>query len=575
MSKATFKMSIKGNFYTNLTLLMILIVGFLMPQCAKIVAPTGGPKDTLPPVLLHASPADSTLQFDQQKITFEFDEFIQLKDLRKQMIISPTPKKKPEIKSKLRMLTIDWINKDSLTPNTTYIVNLGDAVTDLNEGNVFKDFKYVFSTGDYLDSLEIRGKLIDARTGLPDSTALVMLYTNLKDSVVTLEKPLYYTRCKGDGSFTFENLPADTFKVFALKDGNGDLKYNGGDEPIAFLKNAIPLDSSISGILLSLFNENEPKEKEEKKEEKKKKGDLTYTTSLSSRLQDLKKPLVFTFNHSLKLLNKEAFTLQEDTTHKEIPFKLVQDTLFKEEIKVNIDSALNRDTTITRDTIIKKVNIEYDWKEDMQYRLLIDSAFATDDRDSVYAKTDTLTFKTKLKSDYGELILTFDTSAISKNKDREPETTISQPAQDSLIQDSSLWASESTNRLSIPSDSLQIAQDSLAIDSLPSFAEKDSSTSEKTSYQLIVELYKDDKMIYSAPLKGKTWRKAYLDPGKYQIRVVKDLNKNGKWDRGCYYCKEKRPPEQVYSFPDSYEVRANWENENPDLKIIFEEGSFE
>ncbi len=575
MSKSANTLFFRKKPLLRVLLVVIFCLGLLFSHCARIVAPTGGPKDTIPPELLTVTPPDSTLHFDAQEIVFEFNEFIQLKNLRKQMIISPTPKRNPEINYKLNTLTVDWINKDSLSPNTTYIVNLGNSVVDLNEGNVYKDFRYVFSTGDHLDSLEIHGRVIDARTGLPDSTGIVMLYNTLKDSVVYQDKPLYYVRCKGDGSFVFQNLPPGKFKIFALVDENGDLKYNGGEEAIAFLKNPIQLDTVESGYLLSLFHEHEPEEEEKKGGEKKKKGKLTFQTSLSSQMQDLKKPFVFSFNHPLKSLNKKAIRLQEDTTHQPVSFEMKFDSTFSKDLKVSVDSAGNRDTTILRDTAVNQVELYYDWKEEKKYRLLIDSAFAVDTLDSAYAKKDTIEFTTKAKSDYGRLILKFDTTNIykSKNKDTLPIQTA--PA----IEDSSV---SDTMNLPTPSQTdsslVAVADTSVTDSSLPDSsrliaAETPAATEQRdTSYQLVIELYKEDKMIYSAPLKGDTWKKAYLKPGEYKIRVVMDVNKNGKWDRGCYFCKEKKQPEKVYSLPHAYNVKANWDNENDDLKIKFETG---
>ncbi len=95
------------------------------------------------------------------------------------------------------------------------------------------------------------------------------------------------------------------------------------------------------------------------------------------------------------------------------------------------------------------------------------------------------------------------------------------------------------------------------------------------SYQLVIELYKNDEMIFSSPLEGNTWKKAYMDPGDYTVRVVKDVNFNGKWDRGCYYCKKKRQPEKVYSLPQKFTIRANWKNDFPDLEVKFENSSVE
>ncbi len=574
-------------------LLLLLLLGLLLPRCAQIVAPTGGPKDTLPPVLLSATPPDSTLHFNAETITFNFNEFIQLQDLQQQMIIAPNPDRRPEILAKLRTLTITWPENDTLKPNTTYIINMGNAIQDINEGNPIKGFRYVFSTGSYLDSLEIRGKVIQARTGLPDSTALVMLYTDQFDSVVTKQKPVYYTRCKGDGSFRFQNLPHDTFKVFALIDGNGDLQYGDSTEAIAFLKNPLVLNSVQSGLVLSLFKEKETVEQASAtgsapaptgKKEKEKKKELTFRTSLSGGQQDLMQPLELVFNAPLQSLDTAAIVLQEDTTFSPVAFRFGH-----------------------KDTLTSTVNLLYNWKENTPYRILIDSAFAVDTAGTAYAKKDTLRFTSKSKSDYGTLILHFDLNSL-KNADstgavdRLQADTSALKTTDSMAVDSGRLAGDSlppvdsaaawaghlqadTTALKT-TDSMAVDAGRLAGDSLPpvdsAAAWADSSgkplpgrslSGDTTGYQLVVELYKGEEMIYSAPLKGDTWTKAYLNPGDYKVRVVKDRNLNGKWDRGCYYCEEQRQPEPVYSMPEDFTIRANWKNDFPAREVKFEESA--
>lgn len=464
-----------------LVVLLLLWIAFAFPRCAQIVAPTGGPKDTLPPYLVRAVPPDSSLHFNSKKIELDFNKFIQLSDLSKQLIIAPTPKRQPQFRSKLRSLSITWF--DTLKPNTTYIINMGNAIEGINEGNQLKNFRYVFSTGSYLDSLEIRGKVITAKTGLPDSTAAVMLYTHTEDSVVSKEKPVYYARTSGDGSFLFQNLPHGTFKIFALDETNGDLEYDDTTEAIAFISQPLKVDSNINGITLLSFleKENVPKSSEATpappSKEKKKIKKLNVEVQLNGGQQDLNKPLVVNFETPLKEIDSSKIILQEDTTYHPVLFAFHEDTMHK------------------------SVQLAYQWKEDMPYRLILDSAFATDTSGLTLAKPDTVNFRSKSLSDYGTLTLHFDTS--------------------------------------------------------------------DTTNLYVVQLYLNDQMLYSTPIKGNTWKQGYLNPGTYQARILKDDNRNGKWDRGCYYCKEKRQPEQVYSIPEKFSVKANWDNDYTDLKFSF------
>lgn len=468
-------------FPVYLCIIFLFAIAFFFPRCAQIVAPTGGPKDTIPPHLVRAVPPDSSLHFNSKRIELYFSEFIQLSDLQKQLIIAPTPKRQPQFRSKLRTLSIEW--NDTLKPNTTYIINMGNAIEDVDEGNPLKNFRYVFSTGNYLDSLEISGRVITAKTGLPDSTASVMLYKNTDDSVVSKEKPIYYARTNGDGSFLFQNLPHGTFKIFALHDANGDLEYNDTTEAIAFLDKPLQVDSNITGINMLSFLEKEnipksaqevapPKEKGSEKSKK-----LQVSIQLNNGRQDLNKSLTLNFETPLKKIDSSDIILLEDTTHRPVVFAFREDT--------------------TR----KTVRLSYQWKEDMPYRLILDSAFATDTSGLTLTKPDTVNFTSKSLSDYGTLVLHFDKS--------------------------------------------------------------------DTTNQYVVQLFSSDQMLYSSPLKGNTWQQGYLDPGTYQVRILKDDNHNGIWDRGCYYCKEKRQPEQVYFIPDKFTVRANWSNDYKDLKFSF------
>jgi hypothetical protein len=178
--------------------------------CAQIGSPTGGPKDTSAPVLIKAIPSNNQTNFTGNKIILSFDEYVDLQDVQSNLLVSPSPKNNPSINSNLRTITIKL--KDSLLPNTTYAINFANAIKDINEGNVFKNFVYTFSTGAYIDSLKIDGKVMMAETGKIDSSLNVLLYKNASDTDVTTRRPDYVARLKGDGSFTFKNLP----KSFAI-----------------------------------------------------------------------------------------------------------------------------------------------------------------------------------------------------------------------------------------------------------------------------------------------------------------------------------------------------------------------
>src|ERR1700743_1545927 len=161
----------------------LLLLGLISsPGCANIIPPNGGPKDTIPPRLVSALPVDSVRHFAEKKIVLNFNEYIDGKDLRTELIVSPVPKVDPIIDAKLKVITIRI--KDTLQPNTTYSLNFGKGIKDVNEGNVFRNFTYVFSTGDTLDKAELTGNVLIANTGKADSSLVVMLHTSFDDSAV-------------------------------------------------------------------------------------------------------------------------------------------------------------------------------------------------------------------------------------------------------------------------------------------------------------------------------------------------------------------------------------------------------
>jgi len=177
--------------------------------CAQIGAPTGGPRDSIPPRLVSASPKLNSTNFKGNKITLTFDEYVGLEDVQGNVLVSPLPKINPIVDFKLKTVTVKL--KDSLLPNTTYAINFGNAIRDNNEGNPLKNFTYVFSTGNTIDSLQQSGKVIIAETGKADSSLVALLYRNANDSSVRKRKPDYIAKLRGDGSFTFINLSLGTF----------------------------------------------------------------------------------------------------------------------------------------------------------------------------------------------------------------------------------------------------------------------------------------------------------------------------------------------------------------------------
>ena len=376
------------------SLLIISICAFIITGscgCAQIGAITGGTKDTIPPTLVTAVPKVLSTNFTGNKITLTFDEYIdELQDVQANVLVSPYPKNNPEFKSKLKTLSIKL--KDSLLPNTTYSINFGNVIKDVNEGNILKNFTYVFSTGNIIDSLSLSGKLTLAETGKPDSTMIVMLYPNAVDSSVEKLKPTYIAFVKGNGSFTFNNLPAGNYNIYALKDGDGSKTYNSKTEGFAFLDKPITVSNNTAPVELYAYVEEKmnktpsssttkPKTAAQKK--------LKFSLAVAGQRQDLRENLVFDFNSAIKSLDTTKITLT-DTSFIPIP---------------NVSYLLDSN----------KVILKTKWAEDADYKIVINKYAVRDSSDSTIAKTDTIHFKTKREADYGNVVLRFNNIDLKKH----------------------------------------------------------------------------------------------------------------------------------------------------------------
>ncbi len=211
-----------------------LIIFAALQGCAKIGSPTGGVKDVMPPEYLSGIPENRSVNFTGKRVDINFNEYIQLKNQNTEVVISPPMKEKPLVRVREKSIRVSF-NED-LLPSTTYTLNFGNSISDLNEGNLLPDFEFVISTGNVIDSLSVTGKVVNAFTNEPDKDIrmMVMLYKNLSDSAPLVEIPRYYTRANEAGLFAINNIDADTFRIIALNDVNNNLKYDPGLEHIAF-----------------------------------------------------------------------------------------------------------------------------------------------------------------------------------------------------------------------------------------------------------------------------------------------------------------------------------------------------
>ncbi|HQV61491.1 MAG TPA: Ig-like domain-containing protein [Chitinophagaceae bacterium] len=384
-------------------LISILLISTISgPGCANIIPPQGGPRDTIPPVLLKSNPGDSSVNFSGNKITFFFDEFVEVQNAQENLLVSPLPKITPFVDSKLKEVTVKL--KDTLEPNTTYTLDFGNAIKDYTEGNVFKNFTYTFSTGKHIDSFELRGNVVLAETGKTDSTLIAILHTNPDDSAVVKDKPKYIARLDGKGNFYFKNLPEKTFYLYALKDEGGTRRYFGEKQLFAFADKPVSLQQKNEPVTLYAFAarqetqstttmlpsispgiRNKPGAATADKR-------LKYQTTLQNNQQDLLSQFEMIFEQPLKNLDSSGIRLYTDTTYQPAT-----------------------DYKFVKDSTNKKLTLIYEWKENTLYHLIMDKDLAEDSAGKKLLKTDTLSFNTKKKADYGALKIRFRNLDITRN----------------------------------------------------------------------------------------------------------------------------------------------------------------
>ena len=346
--------------------------------CANIVPPSGGPKDSLPPYLIAARPIDSALGVFPKEILVGFNEYITTTSIQENLIISPTLKNMPLIDARLNSIRIRIA--DTLLDNTTYSIQFGNAIKDVNEGNILKNFTYVFSTGNRLDTGKIKGKVVLAESGKVDSSFVVILHPAAKDSAIFKERPNYYTKLNGKGQFGFNFLPKGSYHIFVLPN-DYTKKYDDSTKFFAFLDSTISIETTKDSIQLYAFQgAKKPiklKSSSTIKSTKRTGATLKYSKDFDGSEQDILHPLHLTFETPIHFNDSFSIVLC-DTFNKKLAGA-----------NISIDSA-------HPETII----VSYPWKFSTKYRLIIPQASIKDSLNNILLKTDTLAFITKKEEAY-------------------------------------------------------------------------------------------------------------------------------------------------------------------------------
>ena len=526
-----------SNTYRLLYIPIVFLFLLSFTDCAKKGRPSGGLRDTIAPVILRSAPENFTTNFKNNEIRITFDEFIKLKDISKELIISPPLKYAPVITplSVSKVLKIKIL--DTLKDNTTYSFNFGNSILDNNEGNLFPNYKYVFSTGSYIDSLTLKGTAVDAllpKTDFPTTVALYQVDQSYKDSLVFLEKPTYITTTLDEtNNFELSNLKQGTYQLIALKEQTRNYTFQPKTDKIGFYKDliTIPTDSLFE---LRLFKE----------------------------VPDFKPT-----RPKLESSNRISFGYQG----KSEDYQITLLTQMEDDFQYQVLKQPGRDTLnfwfkpkVTKDSLVfvTKNKLQIDTTTVRFRELYSDSLRLTAINDRLISLGDTLKLKanTPLVAINSEKIsvVTKDSLAIdfvAQINTKENAAQIVFDKQEEQLYSITLRNGALTDYLSNTNDSIVYRQQ---VKPIADFASLNLTLDNADEFPLLIELIDEKfKVVKQTYLEANTpvFFK-HITPGKYFIRLIVDQNKNKIWDPGNFL--DKLAPEKVVYYPSIIELRANW-----------------
>ena len=578
------------------------LISFTLPLCCLLTSCavqgtlTGGTKDETPPRLdtLHSTPNFQT-HFQKQTIVLAFDEWVELKDVFTQVVISPPLAKRPTIERKKKTIQLEFDESEVLRDSATYVINFGQAIRDLSEGNP-APIVFVFSTGAYIDSLSVSGTVQDAFTGKPVENALFMLYENRADSVVRSERPFYFARTGKDGNFTVSNVKPGAFKAVALLDPNLNYHFDGESEQIAFLDSALVLkapppsvsDTTVADTLAPI-------------------APTVQDTLVADTLAPLPRPgstfsptpagpemvlRLFAEEKKLFLVLKEAkaygsvkLGFNREPYDAVITFDSVGQTIYREQVKdtillwyqLPVDTAWQ--VYIRQDTSMDTVQV----KRGLRAAFLQNNALIVEEIPNIPptgkhhpAKSMAIRFRHPLAAfDVSKIRLSEDTAKVAvgpfvRIDSPDPRTLqLTYPWKEGTAYQAQLLPGSVTDIFGLTtSDTLSR--------SITTGVHKDFGTLTLHLTKLNPEMSYFVKILGAGDALPASWRvrnKAVfkttlvaINPGTYNLEVVEDLDGNGRWTTGSYDL--HRQPERIFR-STLEEMRANWELDVA-VEVVFE-----
>ncbi|MGV0978609.1 Ig-like domain-containing protein [Empedobacter falsenii] len=533
------------NKTTRFSLLMLTIL--MVISCARQGSPTGGPKDETPPVFLKADPDTLATNVDVnlQEAIINFDEYILLKEYSKNVVVSPSfqipPIVTPQALAK-KYISIKF--QEPLLSNTTYSFNFGDAIQDFNENNKLSNFQYVFSTGSFIDSLKVTGRVNSSYDFKLPEKILVGLYkvdSTYKDSIILQKKPYYIARANDKGEYQLNYLASGKYKLIAFEDKVENVMYDYGKERLAFHNEPIELNANQQ-INLNLFNQKPAYRKPEASF--KQEGLIVFKTTGAT--DDV---TITPVGKEFKTAYIQKFPKQDSIN---FWFNPKVDTIvgksaklnFKVQHKDQIDevSALYSKSNTERKLEFKALN-DQKLAPNKPFKIQANAPIKSLDLSKIYVFKDTVSIPFKVSIDtVNAQNLNF---AFEKNLDEKFEVNIYPNALTDVL-------GEKNDTLAYP----------IKMGTRGDFGHLKLTLQNTPCKPFILQFLKTDKdftvieELYN-PANKNYFEFNFIEPGEYLFRLLVDENENGKWDTGDYL--SGKQPEPIYLYPEPIKIRAMWD----------------
>ncbi len=533
-------------------LVYILFSLIILFGCAKRGTPTGGPKDSIPPVLVNASPKLNSTNFDSEEIRLTFDEWIKLDKVQDQLIISP-----PLEKSSYEIKPLSGVTKkvflkflDSLAPETTYTINFGNSIQDNNENNPLTFFSYIFSTGETIDSLYIRGNTKDAFSQESDEFISLQLYrvdSLFKDSIIFKDKPTYISNTLDSTNYKFQNLKEGKYLLIALKDVDNNYFFDPFYDKIGFLDSLItlPRDSVID---LKLFKEETKIIWDKPHFINSEKIGFGYYGKLDLDKIKIESNIPDSVNYVF-IKEKETDTLNlwlSRNSFDSLNFSLIEtDTIKLTTVKFDRKRDSLIDSLNISSKTVNVIHLKESFKisSNIPLNKIEDSLITIRDIDSLI-----IPFTTSINNRLDEIDIDFEVS---------PSDDYSIFIKPRAIKDIRGTGND-TLQFNVVSQTLE-DYGNVFLDVI---------ANNESKYILhLLDSNSDIIREFNNVNSNSTYTFDYIRPGKYTFRLIEDLNSNDIWDTGNYL--KQIQPEPVYYFPSELDVRANWDlNETFNLNLL-------